>query len=131
MLAWLARDLAANRAKWTIAVFHHPPYSDGSHVSDTEDRMVQVREHVVPILERYGVDLVLSGHSHGYERTALVTGAWETPTVADAPLNPTAWWNTLQDQFTKIAASAAVTPPPKKAVARSQRPRAAKPAKSG
>ncbi len=29
------------------------------------------------------------------------------PTVAEAPLNPTAWWNTLQDQFTKIAASAA------------------------
>lgn len=31
----------------------------------------------------------------------------EPPTVADAPLNPTAWWNTLQDQFTKIAAAAA------------------------
>jgi len=29
------------------------------------------------------------------------------PTVTEAPLNPTAWWNTLQDQFTKIAASAA------------------------
>jgi hypothetical protein len=53
------------------------------------------------------------------------------PTVADAPLNPTAWWNTLQDQFTKIAASAVVTPPPKKAVGKSSRPRAAKPAKSG
>jgi hypothetical protein len=31
----------------------------------------------------------------------------QPPTVADAPLNPTAWWNTLQDQFTKIAATAA------------------------
>jgi hypothetical protein len=29
------------------------------------------------------------------------------PTVAEAPLNPTAWWNTLQDQFGKIAATAA------------------------
>jgi hypothetical protein len=29
------------------------------------------------------------------------------PTVTEAPLNPSAWWNTLQDQFTKIAASAA------------------------
>jgi hypothetical protein len=28
------------------------------------------------------------------------------PTVADAPLNPAAWWNTLQDQFTKIASAA-------------------------
>jgi hypothetical protein len=30
-----------------------------------------------------------------------------TPLVADAPLNPTAWWNTLQDQFTRIASTAA------------------------
>jgi hypothetical protein len=40
------------------------------------------------------------------------------PTVADAPLNPTAWWNTLQDQFTKIAATAAAAgaaPPTTKA----------------
>ena len=33
--------------------------------------------------------------------------AAHSPTVTEAPLNPTAWWNTLQDQFTKIAASAA------------------------
>jgi hypothetical protein len=31
------------------------------------------------------------------------------PTVADAPLNPAAWWNTLQDQFTKIASAATST----------------------
>jgi hypothetical protein len=31
------------------------------------------------------------------------------PTVADQPLNPTAWWNTLQDQFTRIAATAAAS----------------------
>lgn len=81
MLAWLERDLAASEARWTIAVFHHPPYSKGTHDSDREARMVRVREHVVPILERHGVDLVLSGHSHGYERTALLAGAWETPSV--------------------------------------------------
>jgi len=84
MLAWLERDLAANRAKWTIAVFHHPPYSKGTHDSDVEARMIAVREHVVPILEAHGVDLVLSGHSHAYERTALIDGAYETPSIADA-----------------------------------------------
>lgn len=54
------------------------------------------------------------------------------PTVANAPLNPTAWWNTLQDQFTKIAAVAATSapaaaPPPKKAAkgAGARRPRKA------
>ncbi|MGZ8253557.1 MAG: PhaM family polyhydroxyalkanoate granule multifunctional regulatory protein [Burkholderiaceae bacterium] len=46
------------------------------------------------------------------------TKAPHVPTVAEAPLNPTAWWNTLQDQFTKIAATAAAgaaATPPKKA----------------
>ena len=36
MLAWLARDLAGDRALWTIAFWHHPPYSEGSHDSDRE-----------------------------------------------------------------------------------------------
>lgn len=35
------------------------------------------------------------------------TKAPHAPTVTEAPLNPTAWWNTLQDQFGKIAATAA------------------------
>lgn len=33
------------------------------------------------------------------------------PTVTDAPLNPAAWWNTLQDQFTKIASVAGAAAP--------------------
>lgn len=51
------------------------------------------------------------------------------PTVAEAPLNPTAWWNTLQDQFSRIATTAAAgaAPPPKKAgkSAAGKRPRKA------
>jgi hypothetical protein len=57
------------------------------------------------------------------------------PTVAEAPLNPTAWWNTLQDQFTKIAAtaaaSAATTTPPKKAGKTAGAKRATKSGKNG
>lgn len=55
------------------------------------------------------------------------------PTVADAPLNPTAWWNTLQDQFTKIAATAASTaaPPPKKPAKTGSRRGSTKSAKTG
>lgn len=65
---WLKRDLAANRLPWTMVIFHHPPYSKGSHDSDTEEQMRLLRENLTPILERYGVDLVMNGHSHGYER---------------------------------------------------------------
>lgn len=65
---WLKRDLAANKLPWTIVIFHHPPYSKGGHDSDTEEQMKLIRENLTPILERYNVDLVLNGHSHGYER---------------------------------------------------------------
>ncbi|GAB3993934.1 hypothetical protein GCM10028807_30430 [Spirosoma daeguense] len=71
---WLKRDLAANKLPWTIVIFHHPPYSKGGRNSDTEEAMRLIRENLTPILERYGVDLVLSGHSHGYERTYRMKG---------------------------------------------------------
>ncbi|MDB5241715.1 MAG: metallophosphoesterase [Spirosoma sp.] len=71
---WLKQDLAANKLTWTIVIFHHPPYSKGSHDSDTEEQMRLLREKLTPILERYGVDLVLNGHSHGYERYYRLKG---------------------------------------------------------
>ncbi|MFD2935585.1 metallophosphoesterase [Spirosoma flavum] len=71
---WLKRDLAANKLPWTIVIFHHPPYSKGGHNSDTELSMRLIRENLTPILERFGVDLVLNGHSHGYERTYRLKG---------------------------------------------------------
>lgn len=74
MLTWLQQDLAANTQPWVIAFFHHPPYSKGSHDSDTEIELVEMRENALPILEHYGVDLVLAGHSHSYERSFLIDG---------------------------------------------------------
>lgn len=76
MLRWLRRDLAENRQPWTIALFHHPPYTRGSHDSDrwrdSWGRMVDMREQFLPVLEAGGVDLVLGGHSHVYERSHLL-----------------------------------------------------------
>jgi hypothetical protein len=78
MCAWLRRDLAANNKQWTIAYWHHCPYSKGSHDSDeakdNDAHMTEMRENVVPILEAAGVDLVLCGHSHLYERSFLLHG---------------------------------------------------------
>lgn len=80
MLRWLARDLEESDRDWLIAYFHHPPYSKGSHdTDDAEDsggRLRDVRENVLPILEAAGVDLVLAGHSHNYERSYLIRGAY-------------------------------------------------------
>ncbi len=77
MCTWLEADLAANTNQWLIAFWHHPPYSKGGHDSDSEaeeEEMVQMRENAVPILEAHGVDLVLCGHSHSYERSFLLDG---------------------------------------------------------
>ncbi|MCA9489439.1 MAG: PKD domain-containing protein [Myxococcales bacterium] len=76
MATWLRADLAATNADWLIAMFHHPPYSKGSHDSDRELEMVEMRENLLPILEDAGVDLVLTGHSHSYERSYLIDGAY-------------------------------------------------------
>ena len=81
MLTWLQRDLAANTQPWVIVYFHHPPYSKGSHDSDTEIELVQMRENALPILENFGVDLVLSGHSHAYERSFLIDGHYGVSTT--------------------------------------------------
>lgn len=71
---WLKKDLAANRQQWTVVYWHHPPYTMGSHNSDTETELVRIRENFLRVLERYSVDLVITGHSHNYERSYLLNG---------------------------------------------------------
>jgi len=70
--AWLEKDLGTNKQDWTVVYFHHPPFTKGSHNSDKEQELIDIRNNIVPILDNYGVDLVLTGHSHTYERTSLI-----------------------------------------------------------
>jgi len=95
MCTWLRADLAANFKEWVIAYWHHPPYSKGSHDSDWERELVEMREEVVPILEEFGVDLVLSGHSHCYERSFLLRGHYGLSTT----LAPSMLLNTASGRF--------------------------------
>ncbi|MBX7244497.1 MAG: metallophosphoesterase family protein [Candidatus Sumerlaeaceae bacterium] len=78
MLTWLQNDLNSTMQDWIICFFHHPPYTKGSHnsdsVSDSGGRMVDMRQYALPILEAGGVDLVLTGHSHSYERSYFLDG---------------------------------------------------------
>lgn len=86
MAQWLREDLARTspeKTDWLIAYWHHPPYTKGTHDSDREHQLIEMRQHIMPILESNGVDLVLTGHSHIYERSMLMDGAYETPTVAE------------------------------------------------
>lgn len=74
MYTWLESDLAATEQEWIIAYWHHPPYSKGQHNSDAEIQSVEMRQNFIPLFEEYGVDLILTGHSHSYERSFLLDG---------------------------------------------------------
>ena len=74
MLLWLEEDLAATEQDWIVAFWHHPPYSKGSHDSDLELELFEMRQYALPVLEDHGVDLVLTAHSHSYERSLFLDG---------------------------------------------------------
>jgi hypothetical protein len=82
---WIKKDLEANTNKtWVIAYWHHPPYTMGSHNSDKETELVKIRENFIRILESYGVDVVICGHSHDYERSRLMKGYYGKEADFDA-----------------------------------------------
>lgn len=92
-VAWLRATLEQESARWTIVLLHHPPYSGGYHGSD-----LTVRERFVPLFTEYGVDVVLSGHEHDYQRSVPLDGVTYVVTGAAAELRPTA-----RADFTAVA----------------------------
>ena len=64
---WLAEALAASRARWKIALFHEPLYSSGRHGGSEK-----LRQALLPLFFQHGLDLVLVGHDHTYERTVAI-----------------------------------------------------------
>jgi len=63
--AWLENALRASKARWKVAVFHHPIYSSGR----THGSSLGLRKQLEPLFNRYGVNIAMSGHDHIYERT--------------------------------------------------------------
>jgi predicted MPP superfamily phosphohydrolase len=63
-LKWLDEQLATSGSEWKIAFFHHPPYSSG----ETHGSNETLRTQLEPRFVKAGVNVVLTGHEHFYER---------------------------------------------------------------
>ncbi|MEC7242034.1 MAG: metallophosphoesterase family protein [Myxococcota bacterium] len=107
MLTWLEADLAATSQEWIVAFWHHPPYTKGTHDSDTETRHIEMRENALPILEAGGVDLVLGGHSHIYERSYPLEGAYDTPRTTHGIIDSGSGWAGTTGSYRKSSGQAA------------------------
>ena len=68
-LEWLEAALASSTADWKVVAMHHPAYSCGGYLGDA-----RVRHRLVLVFEQGGVDLVLAGHDHNYQRFARRNG---------------------------------------------------------
>src|SRR6185436_11400810 len=66
---WLQKDLIQSRKQCTVAYFHRPLFSSGEHGNSPSMRRLW------EIMYANGVDLVLNGHDHNYERFARQTPA--------------------------------------------------------
>lgn len=68
---WLEQDLSQSNARWKFVVHHHPPYSTDDDYGDlcTGTRGDLNPRQLIPLYEKYGVDIVWSGHIHNYERS--------------------------------------------------------------
>jgi 3',5'-cyclic AMP phosphodiesterase CpdA len=64
-IVWLEKVLRDNPNRWTIVFSHYPVYP----IANQRTRFLQMESRLVPLYEKYHVDLVLQGHDHGYGRT--------------------------------------------------------------
>ncbi|QNK56749.1 phosphodiester glycosidase family protein [Paenibacillus sp. PAMC21692] len=108
---WLRADLAQNDKKWTVVVFHRSPYGS-TYMTEN------VRTHWVPVLDEFGVDLVLNGHDHIYLRThamkngePVADGQGTTYLIPSATgdkfygLNPYPWQKVTDTEQTQMYAT--------------------------
>jgi acid phosphatase type 7 len=69
---WLRADLRAHPARCTLAYWHRPPFTSGRYGDNKETRRVRPMWQAAV---QGGVDVVLAGHEHSYERFAPMDGA--------------------------------------------------------
>ncbi|MBV9513188.1 MAG: metallophosphoesterase family protein [Mycobacteriaceae bacterium] len=85
---WLEHELAAARADrgidWLVVFMHQTAISTAAKGNGAD---LAIRQDWLPLFDRYGVDLVLCGHEHHYERSYSVRGAAPTDTLTPLPVD--------------------------------------------
>lgn len=74
---WLTNDLAASAKPWKLLFFHIPMNTSAAHRFDfagTNYDRLELQRLLLPICRQYGVQLVLTGHDHDFERFAPMDG---------------------------------------------------------
>jgi hypothetical protein len=85
---WLNNDLAATNAPFRMVMFHEPAFSaNGLNGTGNPDNLT-TRQDVEPLVERYGVQVVLQGHNHYYARADVNGVQYLTLGGAGAPQFP-------------------------------------------
>jgi Calcineurin-like phosphoesterase/Purple acid Phosphatase, N-terminal domain len=84
--AWLEQELAETRANrdidWVVVCMHQVAVSTVDKFNGAD---LGIREEWVPLFDRYGVDLVVCGHEHHYERSHPIRGAEANQTLTPKP----------------------------------------------
>lgn len=96
---WLENVLKENPNKWTVVSFHRPVFSI-SRDRDNKD----IRETWKPIIDKYKVDLVLTGHDHGYSRTSLTESTVYVVSVSGGKMYDLQWkpWMKRAAELTQL-----------------------------
>jgi len=97
---WLENDLQniGGEISFVIAIFHHPPFSTGPHAEDQKG----LRKSIVPLFEKYGVDMVFNGHTHAYERSLYNDTFYVVTGGGGAPLHDQVRTNSHSQVFIKV-----------------------------
>lgn len=85
--AWLEKELAAARADrgidWLVVCMHQVAVSTADKFNGAD---LGIREEWLPLFDRYGVDLVVCGHEHHYERSHPIRGRQANKTLTPIPV---------------------------------------------
>ena len=90
---WLTNDLAMSTKPWKFLFMHIPFASSGHHSLDDDNNngipdKLELQQMLLPIAQRYGVQIVFSGHEHDYERSNPMGGVYHIVIGGGGSLQP-------------------------------------------